>query len=91
MPGVAALLVIMATLDFSRHEEWTLGDRHYWFGWGFRMLVRAVGFTVAALICLAAWRETKARERAEVGQEAKETRELAGRAFVPGKRPGADP
>lgn len=89
MPFMAAFLIVMAALDFSRHEEWMLGDRHVWFGSGFRLLVRITGFSVAGLICLMAWRDAKRREREDRSEE--DTRELAGRAFVSGKRPGEEP
>lgn len=90
MPLVSAALIVMAALDFSRQQEWVLGDRHYWFSHSFRMLVRTTGFAIAALICLAAAREVKRRER-DAEASAEEERELAGRTFVAGKRPGGEP
>lgn len=88
MPVVAAVLILMAAWDFSRSAEWTLGERHYWFPEWERFLARIAGVAIAAWIMLIANCDAKAREKAERGEA--ETSELAGRAFVPGKRPGRD-
>jgi hypothetical protein len=57
-------------------------------------MIRVAGYGISGLIVLAAYRDAKRQQRkqAEDEREAneREEREIAGRKFVPGKRPGWD-
>lgn len=76
----AGLVIAMTAWDFSSHTEWTLGARHYWFGPTIRYGVRVSGLGIMAWIWWTAYRDEARRDA--------QRRELAGRAFVPGKTPG---
>jgi hypothetical protein len=80
--------------DFSAHEEWVMGETHYFFGSGLRVPVRIAGVAIAAVILRRAWidaRELDHRMPPKWADDHEDDRPIAaGRRFVPGKRPRWD-